>query len=130
MKAVDTNIIVRYVTQDDPVQSPVAEHFLLTQDCFIADTVLLETAWVLRSSYRMPRSDLAATLKDVLRLPSVSVMDRDLVEWAIDRFAAGADFADMMHILGGRDTDGFISFEAKLADLAGSSSPIPVETLA
>jgi predicted nucleic-acid-binding protein len=112
------------------VQSPVAEHFLLTQDCFIADTVLLETAWVLRSSYRMPRNDLAATLKDVLRLPSVSVMNRDLIEWAIDRFAAGADFADMMHLLGGRDTDGFVSFEAKLADLAGSSSPIPVETLA
>ena len=130
MKAIDTNIIVRYVTQDDPVQSPVAEHFLLTQDCFIADTVLLETAWVLRSSYRMPRSDLAATLKDVLRLPSVSVMNRDLVEWAIDRFAAGADFADMMHILGGRDTDGFISFETNLAGLAGSPSPIPVETLA
>jgi hypothetical protein len=36
----------------------------------------------------------------------------------------------MMHILGGRDTDGFVSFEAKLADLAGSSSPIPVDTLA
>ena len=130
MKAVDTNIIVRYVTQDDPSQSPIAEHFLLTNECFISDTVLLETAWVLRSSYRMRRKDLAATLRDILRLPSVCVADRDLVEWAIHRFEAGADFADLMHILGGRDTDGFVSFETNLAGLAGSSSPIPVETLA
>ena len=128
LKSIDTNIIARYVMQDDPVQTRVATA-ILSEACFVSDTVLLETAWLLSSRYRLDRADLAATLNDLLRLPLLEVSDAGLVGWAIDRFAAGADFADMMHVTAARHTGGFVSFERRLAALAGPQSPVPIETL-
>ena len=126
MKAVDTNVIVRYLTADDPVQTPLATAIFSTA-CFVPDTVLLETAWLLTSRYRIPRAELAATLSDLVHLPTITVSDSDHVLWAIERFAAGADFADMMHIISGRGADAFISFEDRLDILAGPDVPMPIE---
>ncbi len=128
MNAVDTNVIARYVMQDDPVQTDIATA-ILAGPCFVSDTVLLETAWLLSSRYRIGRADLAATLRDLVCLPALTVSDESSIAWAIDRFAAGADFADMMHILSARHADRFVSFESRLPRLAGPDSPIPVETL-
>ncbi len=126
MKAVDTNIIARYVTGDDPVQAAQAAD-ILRQPTYISHTVLLETAWLLGSRYRISRADLAATLHDLVHLPAASVDDLALVEWAIERFAAGADFADVLHIAGASTADAFVSFEKHLTDLAGPRTPIPIE---
>lgn len=52
MLAVDTNIVVRLLVADDPVQSQIAAGLFRQHPIFIALTVLLETEWVLRSSYR------------------------------------------------------------------------------
>lgn len=127
MKAVDTNVLARYVMADDPVQSPVATA-ILAEPCFASDTVLVETAWLLSSRYGMDRPDLAATLLDLLRLPAFDVSDPTLVGWAIERFAAGADFADMMHLISSRHADAFISFETKLARQAGAKAPLAIAT--
>ncbi|MEH3158493.1 MAG: type II toxin-antitoxin system VapC family toxin [Sphingomonas taxi] len=126
MKAVDTNIIARYVTNDDPVQSPIATA-VLAQPSYISDTVLLESAWLLSSRYGYGRALLAATLSDLIELPSVTVSDPKLIQWAIGRFAGGADFADMMHLISGRHADAFVSFEDHLDRLAGSDTPFPIE---
>ncbi len=126
MRAVDTNIIARYVTADDPVQTPLATAVLATP-CYVSDTVLLESAWLLGSRYRIPRARLAAILFDLVHLPTVTVSDSELILWAIGQFAAGADFADMMHMLSGRYTDSFVSFENNLEILAGPAAPLPIE---
>ena len=126
MNAVDTNIIARYILQDDPKQAAIATK-LLAEPCFASDTVLVELAWLLSSRYGVGRADLAATLHDLLRLPALSVSNDALIGWAIDRFATGADFADMMHIVSGRQADRFLSFEKRLSALAGPDAPIPVE---
>ena len=126
MKSVDTNILARYVVGDDPRQAEIAAD-VLTCRCYIADTVLLELAWLLSSRYGMERQDLAATLSDLVDLPNISVSDSELVDWAISRFAAGADFPDMMHLLSGRHADSFVSFERELAKRAGVDTPIAVE---
>ncbi len=126
MKAVDTNIIARYVTNDDPVQSPVATA-IMAQPVYISDTVLLESAWLLSSRYGYGRALLADTLSDLVELPSVTVGDPALVRWAIGRFAEGADFADMMHLVSGRHADAFVSFEDRLDRLAGPGSPLAIE---
>lgn len=126
MRAVDTTILTRYVLDDDAVQSPLAAAILDTP-CYASDTVLVETAWLLSSRFRFDRADLAATLRDLVRLPSLTVSDTDLVEWAIDRFAAGADFPDMMHLLSARHADVFVSFEKELAKQAGPNAPLPIE---
>lgn len=128
MRAIDTNILARYVAGDDPVQTQLATD-LLKEACFVPDTVLVETAWLLSTRYGVKRGLLAETLRDILALPHLSVTDEAGTNWAIDRFAAGADFADMMHLIGSRSADSFISFEKKLAKEAGPDTPVPVETL-
>lgn len=70
MIGLDTNIVVRYLAQDDDVQSPVATRFLsrLTKDMpgFIRSAVLAEISRVLARRYRLDRSDIARTLLDRL----------------------------------------------------------------
>ncbi len=54
MIAVDTNIIIRFLTHDDTKQYKKAFSIFSTQDVFISDTVILETEWVLRYAYEEP----------------------------------------------------------------------------
>lgn len=129
LKAVDTNILARYLMRDDPVQTPQADA-VMAQPSFVSDTVLLETAWLLASRYRVRRADLAASLHDVVRLPAVHVGEKDMVLWAIDRFAAGVDFADMLHLVTSRAADAFVTFDGGIAPAAGHAPPMVVETLA
>jgi predicted nucleic-acid-binding protein len=129
MNSVDTNVLARYVMQDDPVQSVLATEFLATQPCFVPDTVLLETAWLLSSRYGVDRQDLVAVLRGIVELPNVAVSDKRVIDWAIDRFSAGADFADMLHIVLARYTDVFVSFERHLATMAGTETPTSVRYL-
>ncbi|MFX8316487.1 PIN domain-containing protein, partial [Acinetobacter baumannii] len=51
MRAIDTNVIVRFLTADDATQAAVARRAIEAGDIFIPTTVLLETEWVLRSGY-------------------------------------------------------------------------------
>lgn len=129
MKAVDTNILVRFVIRDDEAQVQLAMQ-VLVEPCFISCTVLLETAWVLSSRYQLTREDLSATLNDLVRLPSVTVSNAETIGWAIERFAAGADFADMMHLVSAHGADGFVTFDRRLARAAGPAAPLPIEILA
>lgn len=129
MKAIDTNILARYVVNDDTGQAQRATA-ILREPCFVPDTVLLETAWLLSSRYGMKRGLLSETLRDLLSIPTLSVSDSTAINWAIDRFAAGADFADMMHLISATGADSFISFDDALAKEAGPNAPMPIETLA
>lgn len=129
MNSVDTNVLARYVMQDHPVQSPLATAFLATQSCFVSDTVLLETAWLLSSRYGIGRHDLVTTLRGIIELPGVAVSDQRLIDWALDRFSDGADFADMLHIVLARHTDAFVSFERDLEKLAGENAPTLIRQL-
>ena len=129
MKAVDTNVLARFLVNDDAEQSPIATR-VLAGPSYIADTVLVETAWLLSSRYGFGRAVLAEALLDILNLPTVEVSDPALIGWAVRRFAAGADLADMMHLIGGRHADAFVSFETKLATQAGPDTPVPIERAA
>lgn len=128
LNAVDTNVLTRYIVQDDVAQSETATA-VLAEPCFVSDTVLLETAWLLSSRYGVRRADLAETLLDVLRLPALVVSDAAVVAWAIERFAEGADLADMLHVVSARHADRFVTFDARLARQAGAQAPMPIETL-
>lgn len=129
MRAIDTNILVRYLVRDDVVQAGQAEAILSTA-CFLPLTVLLETVWLLASRYSLSRSQIAQALQEVLKLSSVATQDDAVVAWAIERFGAGADFADMIHLLSAHSASSFVTFDRKLARLAGAGAPLPIETLA
>ncbi len=126
-KAIDTNVAIRLLTNDDPAQALIARDtvdagFVLTA------TVLLEIEWVLRSTYAMPRPDRVAALRFLLDLPGVQDVPSH-AGWAIDRLAAGADFADVMHLANASAATSFVTFDRRLSRRAGSQTPIPVETL-
>jgi predicted nucleic-acid-binding protein len=77
MTGLDTNILIRYLTQDDPVQSPRAAEIIegLTEanPGFISVVAIVETAWVLERSYDLNRHELAATLERMLRADSLAI---------------------------------------------------------
>jgi predicted nucleic acid-binding protein len=73
MLAVDTNVIIRYLTGDDPEQSPRARRLLDAQDVWVPTTALLETEWVLRGVYRYKPVQIAAALRRFAGLPRVTL---------------------------------------------------------
>lgn len=127
-RAVDTNVVIRYLTGDDADQSAAATA-LLREDFMLTATVLIETEWVLRSAYRWPRSRIAAALEALVDLPAANCAVAG-VPWALARMRAGADLADMVHILTAAGATGFATFDTRLAAAAGANAPLPIETLA
>ena len=73
MIAIDTNIVVRFLTNDHPEQSLRARALLEGHEVFVALTVLLETEWVLRSAYRLAPERIHAALRAFAGLPQVRI---------------------------------------------------------
>lgn len=73
MIGVDTNIIIRLLTGDDEEQFLKAEKVFTTEQIFIADTVLLETEWVLRFAYKFKPDAIREGLIKLLGLANVHV---------------------------------------------------------
>jgi len=100
VNGVDTNVLARYLTEDEPVQSKRAADWIGTvtargERCFISAIVLCELAWVLRGAYRVSQADLILTLDRILGTTQFIVGDKDIVRRALDQYRAGrADFAD------------------------------------
>jgi len=128
MRAIDTNVIARFLLNDDPAQSLVARSILQT-NVFIPHTVLIEIVWLLSSRYGLTRDLISIALSELIDIPTVQVDDLSLVKWAIGRYADGADFADMIHLIASREADSFATFDTKLGKKAGRKSPIAIEIL-
>lgn len=128
MIAVDTNIIVRLVVKDDARQLGLAEA-LLPRGFYVSHGVLMETEWVLRSVYGFQRPHVLDALRGIVDLEAVTVSHRPAVLWALDRFADGADWADMLHLIAARGAEAFATFEARLSRAAGPDAPVRVELL-
>lgn len=102
MIGLDTNVIVRYLTQDDPHQSPKAtdifEHRLSRlQPGFVSLVALVETVWVLQRLYRYSSADILDELERLLKLDSL-VIEREsdvVVAWATVK-DVGGQFADAL----------------------------------
>jgi predicted nucleic-acid-binding protein len=112
--AIDTNIVVRFLTRDDPVQAARARALIETGSVFVLQTVILETAWVLRTRYRFGRAAIARGLRQLLGLPGVEVEDAGTVAQALDLHDQGFDFADALHLASSRQADGFATFDRAL----------------
>jgi predicted nucleic-acid-binding protein len=126
MIAVDTNILLRILTDDDPEQAAIARALFDSNDIIVTIGVMMETEWVLRSAYRWSVSRIADALETLFLAPNTRIELPELVSWALSRFRGGADLADMLHLVASRDANAFASFERRLAQLAGPSAPVPV----
>jgi predicted nucleic-acid-binding protein len=113
--AVDTNVLVRIIVNDEPSQAARAATFLRTQErVFIAKTVLLELESVLRGAYRLNRGTIAGSLRRILKFPNVEAEDPTAVIAALRWYDQGLDFADSLHVASaGRDRQ-FATFDGVL----------------
>ena len=114
MIAIDTNILVRIVTNDSPEQVKQAVKLLREHSIFIPKTVILELEWVLRFSYQLNRSVIATTLQKILSTHNFVIEQALTVERALQWYQQGMDFADALHLAGSINADKFASFDKKL----------------
>jgi predicted nucleic acid-binding protein len=101
MLAIDTNLIVRYLTGDQPQQSRKAKALIDSELVFMCKTVLLETEWVLRSVFGFTPTEIAKALTDLAGLQSVTLEDAAIVATA-----------------NAQGSDAFVTFDRRLAKKA------------
>ncbi|MGO9267446.1 MAG: type II toxin-antitoxin system VapC family toxin [Candidatus Binataceae bacterium] len=115
MTALDTNVLVRIITNDDNAQAARAAAFLRVQErVFIPKTVLLELEWVLRSAYRIGPATIAAALHNVRRVANVEIEDEAAVTQALEWYEHGMDFADALHVATAGRERRFATFDNRL----------------
>ncbi len=124
---IDTNVLIRFLTGDDLAQATVAAE-RISLGFLLLPTVLVETELVLRVSYRWPRDQIGAAFRDIIDLPEAVGIPGGM-DWVLDRFAHGADFADMMHLSMAVEADMFLTFDQRIEKVAGDSPPVAVLTL-
>ena len=127
--AIDSNVVLRLILGDDPVQLDSVIDAMARDTFFVPLTVFLEAGWVLQSRYRMSRNETADALAALLALSGVEVARPALADWAINRYRAGADLGDVVHLVAAAKHDIFLTFDRKLKAKAGRHSPVPIETL-
>lgn len=102
MIALDTNVLVRFLVEDDEAQSAAAaalveEALSAGEGLFVTDIVVCETVWVLTAAYRVKRAAVITILRQLLRAKHLYFAAPDLIARALDAFAAGrGDFADYL----------------------------------
>ncbi|MBI2319974.1 MAG: type II toxin-antitoxin system VapC family toxin [Betaproteobacteria bacterium] len=127
MIGLDTNVIVRYLVQDDPAQAPLATRFIertLSSDNpgFITSITLCEIAWVLAECYSADRKRIRDVLEGLLSSKQILVERSELAWKALrDWDASGADFSDALvghtvAVHGGAKT---VTFDRAAAKLPG-----------
>lgn len=116
MKGIDTNVLVRYLVQDDVKQSRAATRFIEEEcsnasPCYIGLVTLCELAWVLESNYKVARADTLDIIERLLCVEQFTV-DQSSVVWRAvsDARTSNADFPD--HLV------------ARVAEAAGCESTV------
>src|SRR5574341_2040539 len=98
MNGVDTNVIVRLLTGDEPGQSEKARAILKKPDVFDPDTVMLESEWVLRHAYGFETAAIHDAFSKLCGLPNVILPNPHRMLTALQWYADGMDFADALHL--------------------------------
>jgi predicted nucleic-acid-binding protein len=100
MIALDTNVVVRYLVEDDKDQAERAARMIESalaadEPLFVPQVVLCEVVWVLDSVYQFPREDILSALKGLIQARQLLVQGKDEVRRAIEALEAGkGDFSD------------------------------------
>lgn len=119
MIGIDTNVIIRYVAQDDAQQSPIATRFI-EKTCtavdpgFLSVVVLSETVWVMESLYGASRDDVTKIVSQLLRSKQLVAEEAESVWQALRAFASTeADFADCLieRLCNAHGCNGMVTFD-------------------
>ena len=128
MRAVDTNVLVRYYLRDDAAQARVSDRILSAGDVFVPKTVMLELEWVLRSVAEQPAGKVIDCLAHLIALPGITIEDHDEVEAALRHCRQGIDFADALHLAASHACSELLTFDdrgyARRAAKLGVKPPV------
>lgn len=107
MIGLDTNILVRFLVQDDPKQADAARSLIarcsVREPAFVGREVLIETVWVLESAYGLPPEKVAPAILGLLEAEEIVVEAAEDAVVAVEAYGAGmADFADHMIVAAAR----------------------------
>ena len=85
---IDTNLLVRYITDDDPVKAKSVDNLLTKAmngdvQVLIPSIVIAELVWVLESFYEMKATDIAGIVQAILNTPGIEVTDRPVIAAAL-----------------------------------------------
>lgn len=125
MIALDTNVLVRFLTRDDVGQAEHAKRVIEGSAVFLSKTVLLELEWVLRTAYGYGHDSVAAALRLVLGLPRVVVEDPLGVQRAFAWYMRGCDLADALHLAASGSAERFATFDKMLVRRARALDDAP-----
>ena len=117
MIALDTNVVVRVLTNDDPAQARRAAGLLAREEVYLPKTAVLESEWVLRHAYGLDRSVISKAFRKFLGLPTVSAEHPTALAQALAWYEGGLDFADALHLSSAREAGatGFATFDREFA---------------
>ncbi|RMF86012.1 MAG: type II toxin-antitoxin system VapC family toxin [Nitrospirae bacterium] len=114
MTALDTNLVVRLLVNDDPRQAARVVHLIQRERVFLPKTVLLECEWVLRHAYGLDRGVILGAFEKLLGLDHLTVEDGAAVEQALAWYAQGLDLADALHLASSQGASAFATFDLRL----------------
>jgi len=126
----DTNVLVRYLAQDDQTQSALATKLIETLDRdnqgFISVVVLVELHWVLRRAYKLTRSDAVTLLRRLLTAEELVISESEAVHRALARSDGKIDFPDalIVELASAAGCHHTFTFDSAAAELAGMR-PVP-----
>ena len=129
MTSLDTNVVVRALTQDEPSQSRKAARVLESGDLYVGKTVLVEVEWVLRKAYEFSADRIHDALAGFVALEGLTVEDRPAVLRALGWHGVGLDFADALHVASSPPSATFATFDATLAKRAVAAKTSPLVKL-
>lgn len=114
MIALDTNILVRLLLKDDPIQFKLARDLLARPNDYTAPpTVLLELVWVLESN-DCTRAEIVQALHMLLGLPNFKPKSFEAICYAVKGYEAGMDFGDALHLALSAGDEAFVTFDKAL----------------
>jgi predicted nucleic-acid-binding protein len=101
MIGLDTNVLVRYIAQDDVAQARVASDFVERRldtkaPGFVCSIVLCELVWVLETAYGYSREQIASTLERLFEIDVIRLESPDLSWRALDAYRSGSDYSDAL----------------------------------
>ncbi|MDD2775657.1 MAG: type II toxin-antitoxin system VapC family toxin [Gallionella sp.] len=118
MYAIDTNVLVRLLTQDDASQAARAVALFRAEKIFIPKTVVLETEWVLRRLYRLERAVVIDAFHKLGELDNVEIEQFAAINEALTLNEKGMDFADALHLASSKNSQKFATFDEKMKQSA------------
>lgn len=127
--AVDTNVLVRLFTKDNPRQWARAVELFSAARVWVSNTVLLEMWWVLRNLYSFDRTHIIGRIEKLAGLENVILENPTVIARTLEWCAAGLEFEDALHLAGSAGADRFATFDQRLARRADKLADIGILTL-